>query len=88
MAKQNLINRLWKVMRSILAAFGILFLILLIISFTTWPFWGYYWLGTSKSKISGKPDYIILLGGGGMPSESNLMRAFFCLQGSHGCSGE
>lgn len=73
----NLIDRLWKVMRSILAALGIIFLILLIISFTTWPFWGYYWLGTSKSRISGKPDYIILLGGGGMPSESNLMRAFF-----------
>ncbi|HLN74654.1 MAG: YdcF family protein [Methylococcaceae bacterium] len=77
MAKMNLIDRLWKVMRSILAALGIIFLILLIISFTTWPFWGYYWLGTSKSRISGKPDYIILLGGGGMPSESNLMRAFF-----------
>jgi uncharacterized SAM-binding protein YcdF (DUF218 family) len=34
-------------------------------------------LGTSQSKITGKPDYIVLLGGGGMPSESNLMRAFF-----------
>lgn len=77
MAKQNLIDRLWKITRSILAALGILFLVLLIISFTTWPFWGYYWLGTSKSRITGKPDYIILLGGGGMPSESNLMRAFF-----------
>lgn len=77
MAKQNLIDRLRKVVRLILTAFGILFLLLLIISFTTWPFWGYYWLGTSKSQITGKPDYIVLLGGGGMPSESNLMRAFF-----------
>jgi uncharacterized SAM-binding protein YcdF (DUF218 family) len=77
MAKRNLIDRLWKIVRTFLAALGILFLILMIISFTTWPFWGYYWLGTSKSHITGKPDYIVLLGGGGMPSESNLMRAFF-----------
>jgi len=73
-------NRLSKVVRTMIAAFGILFLILLIISFTTWPFWGYYWLGTSESKITGKPDYIVLLGGGGMPSESNLIRAFFVFQ--------
>jgi len=51
--------------------------VLLVLSFTTLPYWGYYWLGTSKSKITEKPDYIVLLGGGGMPSESNLMRAFF-----------
>lgn len=56
---------------------GTFFLILLLLSFTSLPFWGYYWLGTSESKIAEKPDYIVLLGGGGMPSESNLMRAFF-----------
>ena len=60
-----------------LAGFGVVFLAALILSFTTLPFWGYYWLGTSKSRITEKPDYIVLLGGGGMPSESNLMRAFF-----------
>jgi uncharacterized SAM-binding protein YcdF (DUF218 family) len=61
----------------VFTGFGILFLVLLLLSFTSLPFWGYYWLGTSESKITEKPDYIILLGGGGMPSESNLMRAFF-----------
>lgn len=77
MAKQNRFNRLWKIIRSALAGFGVLFLIALILSFTTLPFWGYYWLGTSQSTITGKPEYIVLLGGGGMPSESNLIRAFF-----------
>jgi uncharacterized SAM-binding protein YcdF (DUF218 family) len=56
---------------------GIVFLIFILLSFTSLPFWGYYWLGTSESKITEKPEYIILLGGGGMPSESSLMRAFF-----------
>ncbi len=61
----------------VLISLGALFLIFLLLSFTSLPFWGYYWLGTSESEIKGKPDYIVLLGGGGMPSESNLMRAFF-----------
>ena len=65
--------------RGLFVGLGVLFLLALIISFTTLPFWGYYWLGTSKSKITEKPDFIVLLSGGGMPSESNLMRAFFCV---------
>lgn len=77
MAKQILLKRILIFLRSVLLAFGVLFFVLLALSFTTLPFWGYYWLGTSKSKITEKPDYIVLLGGGGMPSESNLMRAFF-----------
>ncbi len=72
-----MINRIAKVLRKLLLTSGILFLAVLMLSFTSLPYWGYYWLGTSKSKIIEKPDYIVLLGGGGMPSESNLMRAFF-----------
>jgi len=77
MAKQNRIDRIWGILHKILLGFGILFLVALILSFTTLPFWGYYWLGTSQSTINGKPDYIVMLGGGGMPSESNLIRAFY-----------
>lgn len=77
MAKQNIFRQIWKILRAALVIFGVLFLVFLSLSFTTLPFWGYYWLGTSESKISGKPDYIVLLGGGGMPSESNLIRAYY-----------
>lgn len=77
MAKQNLFNRLSKILRTLIISLGVFFLILLALSFTTLPFWGYYWLGTSQSKMTEKPEYIVLLGGGGMPSESNLMRAWF-----------
>lgn len=66
-----------KIVTVSLLALGTFFLIVLFLSFTTLPYWGYYWLGTSQSGILEKPDYIILLGGGGMPSESSLMRAFF-----------
>jgi len=74
-------NQVSKVFRKIihicLLSFGVFFLFALVLSFTTLPYWGYYWLGTSQSEIKGKPAYIVLLGGGGMPSESSLMRAFF-----------
>ena len=77
MTNQKIVKRFLTFIRSVLLTFGVLFFVLLVLSFTTLPYWGYYWLGTSKSKITEKPDYIVLLGGGGMPSESNLMRAFF-----------
>ncbi len=77
MAKPTIYKQILIFIRSILLVSGVFFLLILALSFTTLPYWGYYWLGTSQSKITGKPDYIILLGGGGMPSESSLMRAFY-----------
>jgi uncharacterized SAM-binding protein YcdF (DUF218 family) len=77
MSNQKIVKRVLTFIRSVLLVFGVLFFVLLVLSFTTLPYWGYYWLGTSKSKITEKPEFIVLLGGGGMPSESNLMRAFF-----------
>jgi uncharacterized SAM-binding protein YcdF (DUF218 family) len=77
MAKPQILIRISILFRNLLVIFGILFMIILGLCFTSLPFWGYYWLGTSQSKISEKPEYIIMLGGGGMPSESSLMRAFF-----------
>lgn len=77
MAKQTILNRIGGTLRVCFLSMGVLFLMVLILSFTTLPYWGYYWLGTSQSNITGKPDYIVLLGGGGMPSESSLMRTFF-----------
>lgn len=53
------------------------FTICVLIAFTSAPYWGYHWLGVSKSELKQKPDYIILLGGGGMPSQSNLMRSWY-----------
>jgi len=77
MAKSTIFKQILIFVRSVLLIFGIFFLLILALSFTTLPYWGYYWLGTSQSKITEKPDYIILLGGGGMPSESSLMRVFY-----------
>ena len=77
MVKRNLIKWFSNIFRLTVISFGIFFIVMLVLSFTTLPFWGYYWLGTCESKITEKPDYIVMLGGGGMPSESNLMRAYY-----------
>ncbi len=66
-----------KIVRNWLAAIGIFFTICIVLSLTEQPYWGYYWLGTSKSEMKSKPSHIIVLGGGGMPSQSNLMRCWY-----------
>ena len=56
---------------------SVLLLVLFCLSFTPVPFWAHYTLGTSKEGVKHRPDYIILLGGSGMPSQSNLIRAYY-----------
>lgn len=56
---------------------AILVTIFILLSFTTAPFWMYYYLGISANRLQKEPDYIVVLGGGGMPSESGLMRTYF-----------
>jgi uncharacterized SAM-binding protein YcdF (DUF218 family) len=64
-------------LRFILLLSGIFFLLCIGLSLTTLPYWGVHWLGTSMVKTEEKPFSIILLGGSGMPSESNLIRSWY-----------
>jgi len=61
---------------------GVLSTLLLILAFTTLPFYAYHWLGTSRAGVTREPGNIILLGGAGMPSESNLMRSWYAARAS------
>lgn len=66
-----------KLLRDILICSGVLSILMLILSFTTLPFWGYYWLGTSAGDDNINPDYIIVMGGSGMPGKSGLIRSYY-----------
>jgi uncharacterized SAM-binding protein YcdF (DUF218 family) len=57
--------------------FGSVFLLQIILALTSAPFWIWYGMGTKHAGISRPPDYIVVLGGGGMPSESGLMRCWY-----------
>ena len=65
------------VLRGVLITIGILSAVMLVLAFTSLPFRSWYALGTKAAGINRLPGYIVLLGGGGMPSESGLMRTWY-----------
>ena len=69
-----------KIVKRILISLGVIFSVILILSFTELPFWMYYYLGVNGNKLKTPPEYIILLGGGGFPSESNLIRCYYTVK--------
>jgi uncharacterized SAM-binding protein YcdF (DUF218 family) len=73
-----------RIIKWIFIAFGGLFLILFSLSFTTLPFWTWYNLSVRKAGIHATPEYIVVLGGGGIPSETGLMRTWHAARlGNH-----
>ena len=54
-----------------------------VLSFTDLPYYAYHRLGTSNSKINKKPDLIVILGGGGMPSPDGLIRTYYGAHVAH-----
>jgi uncharacterized SAM-binding protein YcdF (DUF218 family) len=72
--KYNFLRRITIVTLSIS---GTIFFFLLILAFTSAPFWIWYNQSISKAGIHRPPEYIVILGGGGMPSETGLMRTWY-----------
>ena len=66
-----------RILKYSLITFGCICFVSIILCFTSAPFWSYYCLATKNAGIHRPPDYIIVLGGGGMPSESALMRNWY-----------
>jgi uncharacterized SAM-binding protein YcdF (DUF218 family) len=66
-----------RIFKYLFLTFGIVCLILLILCFTSAPFWTWYGLSTKKAGVHRPPEYIVILGGGGMPSGSALMRTWY-----------
>jgi uncharacterized SAM-binding protein YcdF (DUF218 family) len=56
---------------------GILMLMGIVLSFTDYPFWAYYWLGTHNTEMHNDPSVIVVMGGGGMPSPDGLIRCYY-----------
>ncbi len=53
------------------------FILLVAFAFTRIPYDIHRWLGYTVSEYTYKPEYIVMLGGSGMPSESNLIRLYY-----------
>ncbi|OFY85059.1 MAG: hypothetical protein A3F72_04760 [Bacteroidetes bacterium RIFCSPLOWO2_12_FULL_35_15] len=65
-----------KISKIITITLGCIAFIMCALAFTSAPYWTRYWLGTTQGKYYFNPDYIVMLGGSGMPSEDNLMRLY------------
>ncbi len=71
------IRKFISILKYFIYSLGFIFFFLIVFAFTRIPFDIHYWLGTSNSEFDFKPAYIVMLGGSGMPSESNLMRLYY-----------
>jgi uncharacterized SAM-binding protein YcdF (DUF218 family) len=78
MAKiQKIRSHLAKALRMVLIVLGVLFLLIVILALTSLPFWARYNLGKSEAFVPGNTQSILVMGGGGFPSESVLMRLWY-----------
>jgi uncharacterized SAM-binding protein YcdF (DUF218 family) len=66
-----------KFLKIFMICLGGIFTVFVILAFTSAPFWLWYNLSVSKAGVNRPPEYIVVLGGGGMPSESGLMRCWY-----------
>lgn len=57
---------------------GALFFVMVVLAFTSVPFYAYYRLGQNpnESDTLMQPRHIVMFGGAGMPSEDNLIRLY------------
>lgn len=71
-----------KIIKSVFITLGVIFLLMLILAATPAPFYIHYHLGDdpNEAETPFAPKYIVMLGGAGMPSESNLIRLYYTAQ--------
>jgi uncharacterized SAM-binding protein YcdF (DUF218 family) len=66
-----------RILKFILYTAGTLFLIFFVFCFTPCPFYAWYKMSMKYAGVHRPPQIIVVLGGGGMPSESGLMRCWY-----------
>ena len=67
-------NKFLIILRYVFIVTGIFAALFVALSFTDLPYNAYHNLGTKNSETNVVPDYIVVMGAGGMPSPEGLMR--------------
>lgn len=73
--------------RKLLMLAGLLFMLQLLVALTVPPWQLTDWLNAENDRPTGLPRYVILMGGGGIPSESSLIRAYYAAELGRGLTG-
>lgn len=71
---------LLKIAKILLLTLGSLSLVVLVCALTPAPFYMHYALGDDPVETPFEPDRIVMFGGAGMPSESNLIRLYYAAE--------
>lgn len=71
-----------KTLRYLFITLGAILLLMIILALTPAPFHMHYHLGDDPNEAEApfSPQYIVMFGGAGMPSESNLIRLYYTAQ--------
>ena len=80
---KNILKLFMSALKRVVMAAGIIATTMFILALTSAPFWIWYGLGVKKAGIHRPPDYIVVMGGGGMPSESGLMRCWYAAKAAN-----
>lgn len=70
-------TKILSIIKQLFLLLGGLFLFMIVFSFTTGPFYLYYWLGKSNSEYHFSPKHVIVMGGAGYPSATALLRSYY-----------
>lgn len=73
-------TRLRVIVGRFLIVLGLLTTLLLAACWTDYPWRIYRWFSMPEAQLAVPPDYIMVLGGGGIPSESGLMRTYYAAE--------
>ena len=76
-------TRLRLVLGRLLIALGLLATLLLAACWTDYPWRIYRWFSMPEAQLQVAPEYIVVMGGGGIPSESGLMRTYYGAEAAH-----
>jgi uncharacterized SAM-binding protein YcdF (DUF218 family) len=74
---KRIITSFLKKLKKVLLSAGIVFILFIVLATTSLPFWARYQLGKAKACTHEKTATIIVMGAGGYPSESVLMRLWY-----------
>jgi uncharacterized SAM-binding protein YcdF (DUF218 family) len=66
-----------KAMRILLITLGVMFLIVIFLAMTSLPFWTRFRLGNSEAFVPDNTQTIVIMGAGGFPSETLLIRLWY-----------
>ena len=73
----NLFHRVLRLgLRVLIQMLGVLALLMWLLALTSLPGMAYGWLGRVSDPPAGPPELIVMMGGGGIPSESGLLRCY------------